>query len=113
MEDLDLMTLPQAALCCAESGFSVLRLRPRDTKPISKRGVHDASSDPEIVPAWWQRWPDANIGLACRGLPVIDIDPRNGGPADRGEFIERFVPIPGTAEALSRGRHQKMAASKS
>ena len=30
---------------------------------------------------WWERWPDANIGLACGfcGIGVVDNDPRNGG----------------------------------
>ena len=103
MENFDEMSLGDAALCYAELGYPVFPLRPRDKRPITEHGVKDASSDPKEIRAWWQRWPDANIGLACDGLIVVDIDPRNGGPADRSDFIEQFGPIPETAEAITGG----------
>ena len=46
-------------------------------------GVHDASSDPETIGGWWQRWPAANIGLALGDdLVAFDVDPRHGGTLD-------------------------------
>ena len=74
--------------------------------PRTEHGFKDATTDPEIIAAWWERWPDANIGIptgAPSGLLVVDCDPRNGGPADRSEIIERFGPIPDTAEAETGG----------
>jgi len=50
--------------------------------PRTRRGLHDASSDPEMVAGWWRRWPDANVGVrtgAVSGLVVVDIDPAHGG----------------------------------
>ncbi len=51
--------------------------------PRTPNGLHDATSDPEMVRAWWDRWPAANIGIATgcgSGLYVIDIDvPKAGG----------------------------------
>lgn len=56
--------------------------------PISTRGVHDATDDIDTIRAWWQRNPDANIGLACgpSGIFVVDIDPKNGGDAAWNKF---------------------------
>lgn len=44
-------------------------------------GVHLATCDGAKVLAWWQRWPDANIGLpaGANGLAMIDVDPGHGG----------------------------------
>ncbi len=49
--------------------------------PLSEaapHGVRDASADPTVVGAWWQKFPDANIGIALGqisgGLIVMDID---------------------------------------
>jgi hypothetical protein len=58
------------------------------------------------IAEWWQSWPAANIGIstgAVSGLLVLDLDPRNGGPADRLELAEMFGPIPETAEAITGG----------
>jgi hypothetical protein len=48
--------------------------------PRLQHGVLDASSDPLAVAEWWQRWPDANVGIAtgaASGIYVVDLD----GPA--------------------------------
>lgn len=49
--------------------------------PRTQNGAYDASTDPDQIQAWWQRWPEANLGLNVgrSGLVVIDIDPQNGG----------------------------------
>lgn len=39
---------------------------------------------------WWQKWPDANVGIAtCKasGFFVLDIDPRHG----RKESLQKLV----------------------
>ena len=48
--------------------------------PLSRHGLHDASTDPTVVRRWWARWPQANIGIrtgAASRLLVVDVD----GPA--------------------------------
>lgn len=65
-------------------GWAVLPLAPGAKKPagwLVPNGFHDATTDPEVIKAWWDRCPEAGIGIACKasGLVVIDIDPRNGG----------------------------------
>jgi hypothetical protein len=74
--------------------------------PRTPHGFKDATQDQDRIAAWWKRWQDANIGIptgASSGLLVVDCDPRNGGPADRSELIERCGPIPETAEATTGG----------
>lgn len=38
------------------------------------RGKDDASTDPDVIRAWWARWPQANIGGRCDGRVVLDYD---------------------------------------
>ncbi|MGR9117669.1 MAG: bifunctional DNA primase/polymerase, partial [Gammaproteobacteria bacterium] len=44
-------------------------------------GQKQATTDKEIIKRWWNRQPDANIGIFLEPskLCAIDIDPRNGG----------------------------------
>jgi hypothetical protein len=40
--------------------------------------VSDASTEAEVVRAWWARWPQANVAIATggRGVDVLDVDVR-------------------------------------
>lgn len=43
--------------------------------PRVRRGVHAATTDPDVITAWWARWPTANVGLRTGVLiDVCDID---------------------------------------
>jgi hypothetical protein len=45
--------------------------------PILPSGFKGASSNPALIAAWWDKWPDANIGNASgevSGFDVLDID---------------------------------------
>lgn len=69
-------TMLQAALYYAEQGLKVFPLRPGTKIPFpGSRGFHDASTQPEVVTAWWTDTPDANIGIATgSAVDVVDID---------------------------------------
>lgn len=98
--------LGAAAAWYAQHGIPVMPCLPRDKRPLTAHGFKDATTDPATVAAWWSEHPDANIAIptgTASGLLVVDVDPRNGGPADRSELIERFGPIPDTAEVLTGG----------
>ncbi|GAA3624538.1 bifunctional DNA primase/polymerase [Kineosporia mesophila] len=45
-------------------------------------GLYDASTDPNVIGAWWRRWPRANYGINCGGadLVVVDLDTGKGTP---------------------------------
>lgn len=68
----------EAALLYAAHGIPVLPLRgkhPLLPKRSGGRGVHDATTDPDQLRAWWRRWPNANIGLRCGVcFDVVDVE---------------------------------------
>jgi hypothetical protein len=46
--------------------------------PLVRHGIHDATTDPGQLERWWQRWPQANVGLATGIVfDALDVD----GPA--------------------------------
>ena len=59
--------------------------------PRTKKGVDEATLDPQQIREWWEKWPTANIGGAMGGalrLLAVDIDPRNGGDASLHDLVE-------------------------
>jgi hypothetical protein len=67
----------EAALDYAKRGWLVLPIVPGAKNPLVEHGVHDATIDPEILKAWWTKWPTASVAVACgekSGITVIDID---------------------------------------
>src|SRR3954449_3862365 len=75
-------TLAGAAIRYANLGIPVFPCVPRGKQPLTPNGFHDATSSARTVHHWWQRTPDANIGLptgASTGILVVDIDVHAGG----------------------------------
>ncbi len=79
--------------------------------PRTPRGLKDATTDLEQIKRWWQKWPDANIGIAtgaASGFFVVDIDPKNDGLSGLSELLDRIGgEFPDTAQVItgSGGRH--------
>lgn len=69
-------SLRKAALRYANLyGWKVFPLKGKE--PRIKGGFHAATTDSKTIRTWWDRWPDANIGIACdseHGPVVIDFD---------------------------------------
>lgn len=55
--------------------------------PRTMNGLSDATTDTATIAAWWQRWPDSNIGLRTDHLVVLDIDPDKGGAESLDDLI--------------------------
>jgi Bifunctional DNA primase/polymerase, N-terminal len=73
--------------------------------PRSIFGLRQATADLEQVDAWWHGQPEANIGMRCDGLVVIDVDGRQGERSLR-EPEGELGQLPATREQRSaRGRH--------
>jgi hypothetical protein len=75
-------TLAGAAVRFANLGIPVFPCVPGGKQPLTPNGFHDATSSARVVHQWWQRTPDANIGLptgARTGILVVDIDVHAGG----------------------------------
>jgi hypothetical protein len=61
-------------------------------------GVTDASRDPELIRFWFEKWPDANLGIATgkrSNLLVLDVDGLSGAFA-LDEIEHEFTPLPET-----------------
>jgi hypothetical protein len=78
--------------------------------PRVRRGVHAATTDPDIIRGWWQRWPTANVGLRTGVLiDVCDVDT----PTARSNVAALLVPgsAAGPLAASGRGWHLWFAAT--
>ena len=81
----------QAALRYAEElSFSVIPVG-KDKKPLIKwESFQKRKAVPAEIQDWWQKWPDANIGIVTgvvSNLAVIDIDTEEGKKA-----VQELVP---------------------
>jgi len=56
--------------------------------PRTRHGMRDATTDLETIRDWWDRWPDANVGIATgRGLMVLDVDGEEGQANISGQHV--------------------------
>lgn len=68
------------AIRAVQRGFTVLPCEAGGKRPLIRWG-DGATADLNTVIGWWRRWPDANVGVACKpsGLLVIDCDKKPDG----------------------------------
>ena len=94
-------TLKEAALQYVDMGFAVFPIIPPrfggkspGKRPYIAGWQHDASTDKEKVTQWWDKWPDANIGIATGaisgGLVVIDLDIDNEKGVNGYEYLKEW-----------------------
>jgi hypothetical protein len=102
-----------AALAYAAAGVPVFPCRP-DKRPATPNGFKDASTDPDIIRAWWTRYPQALIGRptgAASGVVVLDLDndATTGADGDSAlaDLIAAYGDLPETWEVMTPrgGRH--------
>jgi len=100
--------LIDTALALAAKGFHIFPCRPRDKRPATPNGLKDATTDLDIIQAWWTKQPDNNIAIAtgaASGIFVLDIDGLEAEAALRQLEAEHGA-LPATVEAITaRGRH--------
>jgi hypothetical protein len=73
--------------------------------PLLAHGLNDASTDPAVISAWWERWPWANIGLATgarSGFVAIDVD-RPTGETSLRVLQAKVGELPPTLQAVTGG----------
>ncbi len=99
------MELLDAALGYAARGISVFPVHaPRQGRcdcgkttctspakhPRTPNGLDDASTDTDTIQVWWQKWPNANIGLVTgEHFDVLDVD--GGAGKDGWSDLARVV----------------------
>lgn len=77
--------------------------------PLSSHGVKDATNDLSKIKSWWEKWPDANIGIATgkrSGIVALDIDYHSEGEKSLEKLLGNNE-LPVTIETITggRGRH--------
>jgi len=105
-----------AALAYAGMGWQVFPCRPKAKAPLTPHGCKDATTDPETIRAWFVRWPDANIALACgpeSGVYVVDIDLDTEHGVNGWDSLKAFPGFPPTVMQRSPrgGAHYFFASS--
>ncbi len=83
-------------------GWPVFPCRPGSEEPLEPSGLTGASTDPKQIEAWWQQWPDANIGVptgAPSKMVALAVDCRQGGLRSLTQLERDWGPIP--AEIMS------------
>ncbi len=93
-----------------ELGFRVLPLLEMSKDPngtLVRNGHLQATTDPDVVRYWWQRFPHGNIGLRLMKIWALDIDPRHGGHERLATWVRQYGELPTTAvqETGSGGQH--------
>ncbi len=73
-----------SALDYGSVGWHVFPLEANGKRPdgrLAPHGLHDATTDPDQIRAWWRKVPDANVGIATggeSGIVVLDVDGSEG-----------------------------------
>lgn len=91
----------------AREGFKVFPIAANAKHPPLLNGwPQKASSDPAEIEMMWLPLPDANIGIHCEGLLVLDVDVKKGGN-DALAKLELLEGLPATRRTLtpSGGQH--------
>ena len=103
-------TLASASFRYALRRIAIFPLAPGSKCPIKgSHGLRDATDDPDVARARWQRTPQANIGAATgsrSGFWVLDVDLPDG-PESLVALEAEHGPLPVTIEASTPrgGRH--------
>ncbi len=74
-------------------------------KTVAPRGFYDATTDPNIIKAWCERRPGANVAIRTgteSNLVVLDED-QPAGPETRAALEAQFGSLPDTARVLTGG----------
>src|SRR5262249_54311451 len=105
-------SMKKAALALATRGLAVFPCWQNRKTPVCKHGFKEATTDPEMIEAWWSSYLLANIAVATgrvSGVFVVDIDEKQGraGEADLRALEVKHGPLPATIESItpSKGRH--------
>jgi len=97
--------LPVAGM--TEGGCSCRRSCAHPGKhPLTRHGVHDATTDPVLIGDWWRRSAGANVGIAtgaASGLVVVDVDLPRGGRESLRVLVEAGYDLPATLRSLTGG----------
>ncbi len=74
--------------------------------PRTANGVKDSTLELDLIETWWEKWSDANVGVALgqhAGMFALDVDPDKGGVKSLEALQKRFGPLPPTLRQTTGG----------
>ena len=96
-----------AALEYLARGWSVIPIEPCGKRPlVAWLEFQDRLPSPAEVGRWFDRWPEANIGIVTgivSGLVVLDVDARHGGAQSLVGLESEHGPLPRTVTVATGG----------
>ena len=103
-EDLGLPVLPVHGVRDGACACGDPNCRSPGKHPLTRHGLHDATTDANQIEQWWGERPNANIGISAEGLLVLDVDTQATWLNDEPEKLHDLVSAPQSRTA-SGGRH--------
>ncbi len=91
----------QAALSLAKKGFEVFPIKPGSKFPPLVAFTTEATTLEPKIKQWWTKYPEANIGIHCKGLLVADIDTKKSGADSLMELEMQGQEFPETLEQIT------------
>ncbi|GLR91305.1 bifunctional DNA primase/polymerase [Bradyrhizobium iriomotense] len=76
--------------------------------PLIANWQNEATQDLAKLDAWWEEWPDANIGGVTQNHIVVDIDNRNSGDVTFAALTDIGYDFPDTATTRTQGGGQHL-----
>ena len=101
------MSFVDIALPLARRGLAVFPITAgRKQPPLIREWQRAATVNEAQIQSWGVQWPDANVGVHCAGLLVLDVDAHKNG-FDALAAIEQEIELEATYEVESPrgGRH--------
>lgn len=92
---------PIGCSCSAGAGCKRAGKHPR-----TEHGLLNATTDGWQIKEWWDRWPEASIGVVTgevSGFVVLDIDAGKGGEEQLARLVAENAPLPLTPVARTGG----------
>jgi hypothetical protein len=96
------------ALDYAAQGWAVFPCQPGAKEPATRRGFHDATTNPATIRRWWLAQPEYNIGIATGLISrvwVFDIDGADGAARLFDIESRQGPPPPTLCSTTSNGCH--------
>jgi putative DNA primase/helicase len=97
----------KAALKYAEYNWQIFPLAVESKEPLTPNGYKNATVDAQSIEEWWQKWPNANIGLACgmSGIIALDGDPLHYNDESRAFVDDLLANHPTATQITPTGGH--------
>ena len=96
--------LSNAAQQLARRGLAVFPCLVARKEPATANGLYAATTDANIIAAWWRQQPNYNIGVATGAVSlvfVLDIDGLNG-EAELAKLEAQHGTLPATVDAPAK-----------